>query len=166
MVSRSFNQYGEELLKSGKVSMKTIDDAVRNVLRAKFRLGLFERPFVDENLEKVTLKKPAFLQAARESAAKSFVLLKNDRETLPISKSIKRVAVIGSLAADKANTLDWWAGDGKAEDSVTILEGIEEKIGKSKVLESNRLTNVQYIQDPKNSDVIHDANSYQILDFF
>ena len=133
MVSRSFNQYGEELLKSGKVSMKTIDDAVRNVLRAKFRLGLFERPFVDENLEKTTLKKPAFLQAARESAVKSFVLLKNDHDTLPIGKNIRRVAVIGSLAADKANTLDWWAGDGKAEDSVTILEGIEEKIGKSKV---------------------------------
>jgi beta-glucosidase len=133
MVSRSFNQYGEELLKSGKITMKTIDDAVRNILRAKFRLGLFERPFVDENLEKATLKKPGFLQAARESAAKSFVLLKNDRETLPISKNIKRVAVIGSLAADKANTLDWWAGDGKAEDSVTILEGIEEKIAKAKV---------------------------------
>jgi beta-glucosidase len=133
MVSRSFNQYGVELLKSGKVSMKTIDDAVRNVLRSKFRLGLFERPFVDENLEKTTLKKPAFLQAARESAVRSFVLLKNDHDSLPISKNVKRVAVIGSLAADKANTLDWWAGDGKAEDSVTILEGIEEKIGKAKV---------------------------------
>lgn len=133
MVSRTYNQYGEELVKSGKVSMKTIDDAVRNVLRVKFRLGLFDRPFVDENLEKTTLKKPEFLQAARESAVRSFVLLKNEHDTLPISKDLKSVAVIGALAADKANTLDWWAGDGKPEDSVTILEGIEQKIGKSKV---------------------------------
>lgn len=133
MVSRTYNQNGADLVKSGKVSMKTIDGAVRNVLRVKFRLGLFDRPFVDENLEKVTLKKPEFLQAARESAIKSFVLLKNERETLPISKNLKRVAVIGALAADKANTLDWWAGDGKAEDSVTILEGIQQKVGTSKV---------------------------------
>ena len=129
MVSRTYNQYGEELVKSGKVSIKTIDDAVRNVLRAKFRLGLFERPFVDENLEKVTLKKPEFLKAARDAAVKSFVLLKNERETLPISKNLKRISVVGVLASDKANTLDWWAGDGKAEDSVTILEGIQQKVG-------------------------------------
>jgi beta-glucosidase len=134
MVSRTYNQYGEQLVKSGKVSVKTIDDAVRNVLRVKFRLGLFEKPFVDENLEKVTLKKPEFLQTARESAIKSFVLLKNDRETLPISKNLREIAVVGALAADKANTLDWWAGDGKADDSVTILEGIQQKLGtKTKV---------------------------------
>ena len=113
--------------------MKTIDDAVRNVLRVKFRLGLFDRPFVDENLEKVTLKKPEFMAAAKESAIKSFVLLKNERETLPIQKDLRRVAVIGALAADKANTLDWWAGDGKAEDSITILEGVRQKIGDAKV---------------------------------
>ena len=129
MVSRTYNQYGEELVKSGKVSMKTIDDAVRNILRVKFRLGLFENPYVDENLEKVTLKKPEFLHAAHESAVKSFVLLKNENNTLPISKNLRQIAVVGALAADKANTLDWWAGDGKADDSVTILEGIQQKVG-------------------------------------
>jgi beta-glucosidase len=133
MVSRTYNQSGAELVRSGKVSMKTIDDAVRNVLRVKFRLGLFEKPYVDENLEKVTLKKPEYMQAAKESAIKSFVLLKNDKQTLPISKNIKRLAVIGALAADKANTLDWWAGDGKAEDSVTILEGLQQKFGANKI---------------------------------
>lgn len=131
MVSRTYNQNGEELVKSGKVSIKTIDVAVRNVLRAKFRLGLFDHPFVDESLEKTTLKKPEFIEAARTAAVRSFVLLKNDNETLPIAKNIKRLAVIGALASDKANTLDWWAGDAKAEDSVTILEGIEQKLGKS-----------------------------------
>ena len=129
MVSRTYVQNGAELVKSGKVSMKTVDDAVRNVLRVKFRLGLFEKPYVDENLEKSTIKKPEFLQAARETAAKSFVLLKNERQTLPVSKSVREIAVIGALADDKANTLDWWAGDAKAEDSVTILEGVRQKLG-------------------------------------
>ncbi|MEJ7699078.1 MAG: glycoside hydrolase family 3 C-terminal domain-containing protein [Pyrinomonadaceae bacterium] len=129
MVSRSFNQHGAELVKSGKVSLKTIDDAVRNVLRVKFRLGLFENPYIDENLEKSTIKKPEFLQAAREITAKSFVLLKNERETLPINKNIKKIAVVGALADDKANTLDWWAGDAKAEDSITVLEGVRQKLG-------------------------------------
>ncbi|MEP6787555.1 MAG: glycoside hydrolase family 3 N-terminal domain-containing protein [Acidobacteriota bacterium] len=129
MVSRTYVQNGEDLVKTGKVSIKTIDGAVRNILRAKFRLGLFDNPYVDENLEKVTLKKPEFMQAAREAAIGSFVLLKNDRNTLPIRKDVKSVAVIGALAADKANTLDWWAGDAKAEDSITILDGIQQKVG-------------------------------------
>ena len=134
MVSTTYVQNGAELVRTGKVSIRTIDDAVRNVLRAKFRLGLFEHPYVDENLEKTTLKKPEFMQAARDSAIKSFVLLKNERNTLPIGRDIRSVAVIGALAADKANTLDWWAGDAKAEDSVTILEGIQQKVGnRSKV---------------------------------
>jgi beta-glucosidase len=131
MVSRTFNQHGAELVKSSKVSMKTIDDAVRNVLRVKFRLGLFDNPYADERRETATIKKPEFLQAAHETAAKSFVLLKNERETLPISKTVKKIAVVGALADDKANTLDWWAGDAKAEDSVTILQGIRDKIGAS-----------------------------------
>jgi len=129
MVSRSFNQHGAELVKSGKVSLKTIDDAVRNVLRVKFRLGLFERPYVDETREKNTIKKPDFLRAAREISAESFVLLKNERETLPIDKNVKKIAVVGALADDKANTLDWWAGDAKAEDSITVLQGIKDKLG-------------------------------------
>jgi beta-glucosidase len=131
MMSRIYGQNGEALLKEGKVSMATIDNAVRDILRAKYRLGLFDHPLVDESLEAKTLKRPEFLQAAKESAIKSFVLLKNDHDTLPIRKDVKSIAVIGSLAADKANTLDWWAGDAKAEDSITILDGIRQKVGSS-----------------------------------
>ncbi len=131
MVSRLYNKNGAELVNSGKVSIKIVDDAVRNVLRVKFRLGLFERPYAEENLERATIKKPDFLQTARDIAAKSFVLLKNESEALPINKNIKKLAVIGALADDKANTLDWWAGDARAEDSITILQGIRDKIGTS-----------------------------------
>lgn len=131
MVSRFYNQHGEESIKSGKISMAAIDNAVRNVLRVKFRLGLFEKPFADESREKATIKKSDFLQTAREIAVKSFVLLKNEREILPINKNIKTLAVVGALADDKPNTLDWWAGDAKAEDSITVLQGIRDKIGQS-----------------------------------
>ena len=65
--------------------MATIDQAVRRVLRIKYRLGLFEHPYADEGLEKATLLSPANLAAARELAARTFVLLKNDHETLPLS---------------------------------------------------------------------------------
>lgn len=129
MVSRLFNQHGETLLREKSISQATIDNAVRDVLRAKFRLGLFERPFADADLERATIKKAEYLQAAREIAAESFVLLKNERETLPISKNVKKLAIVGALADDRANTLDWWAGDARAEDSVTILQGIRDKIG-------------------------------------
>jgi len=131
MMSRIFVQNGEALVKEGKVSMATIDNAVRDILRAKFRLGLFDHPFVDETLEAKTIKKPEFLAAAKEAAIRSFVLLKNDHDTLPIRKNVRSVAVVGSLAADQANTLDWWAGDAKAEDSVTILDGIRQKASPS-----------------------------------
>lgn len=161
MVSRFYNLHGAQLVKSGKVSQKTIDDAVRTVLRMKFRLGLFERPFADEKLEQATIKKPEYLQAAREIAAESFVLLKNDRETLPINKNVKRIAVIGALADDRANTLDWWAGDAKAEDSITVLQGIRDKLGQTATVQFEPGCNAVCDSDkdfPKAADAAQDAD--------
>jgi beta-glucosidase len=129
MVSRFYNKHGVELVKSGKVSQKTVDDAVRHILRVKFRLGLFDNPYADEAREKATILKEEFRQAAREITAKSFVLLKNERETLPISKTVKSIAVVGALADDKLNQLGEWRGDGRPEDSITVLAGIREKLG-------------------------------------
>ena len=129
MVSRFYNKHAAELVKSRKVLPAVIDDAVRNVLRVKFRLGLFDKPFADENLERATIFKKEHQDAARETAAKSFVLLKNERETLPISKNIREIAVVGALADDKANLLGEWSGDGRADDATTILENIKGKVG-------------------------------------
>lgn len=79
MFSRTYVDFGKELVESGKVTMETIDTAVRNILRIKFRLGLFATPFpfASEQLEEDTIMKPEFLQAARNMTARSFVLLKN-----------------------------------------------------------------------------------------
>ncbi|MGI8469698.1 MAG: glycoside hydrolase family 3 protein, partial [Pyrinomonadaceae bacterium] len=77
MVSRLINKNGERLLKEGKISLAAIDNAVRDVLRAKFRLGLFDKPFADQMREKSVVFNPEFRKFARQSAAESFVLLKN-----------------------------------------------------------------------------------------
>jgi beta-glucosidase len=127
MVSRLFNQHGPQLLKEGKVSLTTIDEAVRRILRIKFRLGLFEHPYTDEALESNVLLTAASRAAAREIAGRSMVLLKNDRETLPLSKSTKSIAVIGPLADNKSAPLGWWSGDGHDADTVTPLAGITAK---------------------------------------
>lgn len=131
MVSRTFNKHGEQLLKEKKVSMAMIDGAVRTVLRMKFRLGLFEKPFADAAREQRVVFSSENVKFARDAAASSFVLLQNDRETLPISKSVKKIALVGFLANDKRNMIGNWTGDGRAEDAVTLLEGVQNKIGRS-----------------------------------
>ena len=128
MVGRLFNQNGTELLKEGKLSQSTIDQAVRRILRVKFRLGLFEHPYVDETREANSLLTAESRTAAREIAGRSMVLLKNDRETLPLSKSIRSLAVIGPLADNPRAPLGWWSGDGRDEDTVTPLTGIRAKV--------------------------------------
>jgi beta-glucosidase len=133
MVSRLYNQHGPQLVQEGKVPMAAIDEAVRNVLRIKFRLGLFDNPYTDESREAATLLKADYLAAAREIAARSMVLLKNERETLPISKAVKSIAVIGPLADDRQNLIGSWNGDGRGEDAVSLLAGVKAKLPSAKV---------------------------------
>ncbi|MFN2530943.1 MAG: beta-glucosidase BglX [Pyrinomonadaceae bacterium] len=128
MVSRLFNQHGHELLTETRINQATIDEAVRRILRIKLRLGLFEHPYVDETLENNTLLTAANRSVAREIAGRSLVLLKNQNETLPISKQLKSIAVIGPLADDRRAPLGWWSGDGKPEDTITPLAGIKAKV--------------------------------------
>ena len=128
IVSRLFNQNVPALLKEGKVSQATIDEAVKRILRIKFRLGLFEHPYADEAAEKGAILTAANRTAAREAAERSMVLLKNDRETLPLNKNVGSLAVIGPLADDSRAPLGWWSGDGKDTDTVTALAGIKAKV--------------------------------------
>jgi len=130
MVGRLFNKHGADLLKEGKVTQATIDEAVRRILRIKFRLGLFDNPYTDESLERNAFLSPGSRAAAREIAGRSMVLLKNDHQTLPLSKSIHSLAVIGPLADDKRAPLGWWSGDGRDEDTVTPLAGIRAQVSR------------------------------------
>ena len=134
MVSRSYNTFGPKLLQEKRLSMATLDEAVRRILRIKFRLGLFDHPYTDEAREPNALLRPESIRLAREIAGRSMVLLKNDRETLPLSKNLGSIAVIGPLADDRRAPLGWWSGDGKEENTVTPLAGIKAKVSaKTKV---------------------------------
>lgn len=128
MVSRLFNEDGADLLQEGKVSQPTIDEAVRRILRIKFRLGLFDHPYVDEKMESGAILTDASRAFARVAAGRSIVLLKNERDTLPLSKAIGSIAVIGPLADDRRAPMGWWSGDGHEADTVTALAGIRLKV--------------------------------------
>ena len=110
MVSGSYVQYLPQLVKEGKVSVETIDNAVRNILRIKFRMGLFENPYVDTKKESV-LYADAHLKAARQAAIESAILLKNDNNTLPLSRG-KKVAIIGPMADAPHDQMGTWVFDG------------------------------------------------------
>jgi beta-glucosidase len=129
MVSRSYNLFGPKLLEQRKLSIATIDEAVRRILRVKYRLGLFDRPYTDETSEPQSLLRPASLSLARDIATRSMVLLKNERNVLPLDKGVKSIAVIGPLADDRRAPLGWWAGDGREENTITPLAGIRAKVG-------------------------------------
>jgi beta-glucosidase len=128
MVSRLYNEHLPRLVREGKISPAQIDQAVRRVLRIKFRLGLFERPYTDEGREREVVFSQENRRAAREVAARSLVLLKNDGETLPLSREAKTIAVVGPLADDQTAPIGSWTGDGRKEDTVTLLAGIKAKV--------------------------------------
>lgn len=133
MVSRFYNKYGEELVRQKKVPIAVIDEAVRNVLRVKYRLGLFDNPFADENREKAEVFKQANRDYAKIAAEKSFVLLKNEDNTLPIKKDTREIAVIGDLANNKREMNGNWSGDGQPNDPVTVLEALRAKYPKTRI---------------------------------
>ncbi len=129
MVSRLYNKHGAQLMREEKLSTATLNEAVRRVLRIKFRLGLFEHPYSDEARER-TIMSPEKIAAAREIAARSMVLLRNERETLPLSKNLKSIAVIGPLADDQKDMIGAWSADamGKTDNVSTLLAGIKSKV--------------------------------------
>ncbi len=128
MVSRLYNKHGADLLKERKLSLATIDEAVRRILRIKFRLGLFETPYADEARERNSIFIPEHLIAAREVSARSLVLLKNEGGVLPLSKTLKAIAIVGPLADSQKDVIGSWTGDGKPEDAVTLLAGVKSKV--------------------------------------
>ena len=129
MVSRLYNQNGASLLKDGKLTQQTIDEAVRRILRIKFRLGLFDRPYADEARESRVVFSTENQTAARQIAAHSMVLLKNERNILPLSKTVRSIALIGPLADSQKDMIGAWSGDGKPSDAITLLQGLKTKVG-------------------------------------
>lgn len=136
MTGAVYIKHLENAVNEGKVSVSTIDQAVRRILEMKFLLGLFDDPYryLDENRQKETIMKPEFLQVAREASAKSIVLLKNENNFFPISPEKNlTIALIGPMVKDKINQNGEWAGKGDREQSISLFEGLTEKYKNSNV---------------------------------
>ncbi|MCF8366316.1 MAG: glycoside hydrolase family 3 C-terminal domain-containing protein [Bacteroidales bacterium] len=130
MQSAIFNDYTLTSFNEGKVKIEDIDDAVRRILSIKYKLGLFDDPFkyCDEERENTLVMHPDHLNFAREFAAKSIVLLKNEGEILPLSKNTKNIALIGPLADSKTDMIGSWSAAGDYMKSTTVLEGMKAKL--------------------------------------
>jgi beta-glucosidase len=124
MVSTNIRDNGKQLLSTGQISMRRLDDAVRRILRVKFRAGLFDHPYVDQAAIAGKTLQPDDRAAARKAAGRSVVLLKNDDNTLPLDPG-KSVAVIGPLGDDQHDMLGPWWGQGKDEDAVSLYTGVK-----------------------------------------
>ncbi|WP_083236345.1 beta-glucosidase BglX [Pseudomonas sp. S3E12] len=130
MVSQTYRQYLPTLVRTGQVSLTAVDNAVRRVLQAKQRLGLLDDPYrySDEARQRANVLTPQHRALAREAAQKSIVLLKNTDALLPLSKHLRNVLVVGSLATDAEATLGPWALAAHPEDSITVLQGIRRAV--------------------------------------
>ena len=131
MVSGIYLDDVPALVRAGKISMATIDAAVRRVLQAKAALGLFEDPYhgATEERERAVLLAPEHRALARRVAGEAIVLLKNDGNLLPLGASRHTLAVIGPLADDRGAALGPWFAQGDPRDAVTVLEGITGRAG-------------------------------------
>ena len=134
MVSGTYAKHLPQLVKAGKVPERLVDEAVRRVLRVKFRLGLFERPYADASREASATLTPEHLRLALEDARKSIVLLRNEKGLLPLDKGLKSIAVIGPLADERKAPLGPWSASGRAEEVVTVLQGLKTRLPGAEIL--------------------------------
>jgi len=131
MTSETYLRQLPAAVRDGRLATEVLDQAVRRVLRAKHRLGLFDDPYryCSESRERVRTLTPLHRQAAREVARKSFVLLKNEGGVLPLSRRLATLAVVGPFADERRNMMGSWAAIGRVEDVVTPLDAIRSAVG-------------------------------------
>ena len=132
MVSTSFYDHLKQAVDAGQIDVKLIDAAVRNILRVKFRLGLFDKG--DPNPHELPAQPDEkALAVARKLAGESIVMLKNERATLPLAPAIGRLAVIGPLADSRLDQMGAWTVDGRAQEVRTPLAALRERLGEARV---------------------------------
>lgn len=160
MVSETFIQNLKQSIAENKVSIETIDNAVRNILRLKFRLGLFDNPYV---VTPQTVKyAEKHLQTAKTAAEQSVILLKNENQTLPFTDKIKTLAVIGPMADAPYEQMGTWVFDGEKEHTQTPLAAIKEMYGnKVKVIFEKGL---EYSRDKNTAGIARAVNAARQAD--
>ncbi len=132
MASTMYEDYLKGLVEQGKIPMSLVDDAVRNILKIKFQMGLFKDPYVNP-LDYPEPLNPDHKKIAKQLAVQSIVLLKNKNSILPLSTHIKKLAIIGPLADAPHDQLGTWVFDGNKKNSVTPLHAIRSLIGDDKI---------------------------------
>ena len=161
MATSTYNDNIKVLIEEGLLDIKIIDQAVRDVLRVKFEMGLFDNPYIAEE-NQYQFAKPEYLEAAKLAATQSMVLLKNDKNTLPLPSS-KKIALIGPMANQAYEQLGTWIFDGDSTLTVTPLKGLQDVFGKDKVMfaEGMAISRTRHqkgfrkaIEQAKKSDVI------------
>jgi beta-glucosidase len=168
MESNAYRYNLEKLVKENKVPIVLIDDAVKRILRKKFELGLFDDPykFCNSEREQTELNNPEHTKAAREMAAKSIVLLKNERDILPLSKGVKTIAFIGPMVKPKRDNHGFWAVDLKDVDSTYIVsqwEGLVNKVGKRTKILYAKGCGVEDKSKEGFSDALHVASQAEVI---
>jgi len=145
MVGEGFLTTLKKSLEEGKLSLNDINRACRRILEAKYKLGLFSDPYryIDESRPEKTILTAQTREIARDAAARSFVLLKNDKNLLPLKKD-RNIALIGPLANNKNNMLGTWAVSGDPQLSITVLEGLKNATGNN--------SNIHYAKGANISD--------------
>ena len=144
MTSTLIRDFGAQLLAQDRISIRRIDDAVRRILRVKFRAGLFEHPYapVAPDKAEAEMLKPDAVAAARNAASRSMVLLQNNGGILPLDPA-KKTAVIGPLANNQHDMLGPWWGAGRDTDAVTIFDGINQQSPGATYAEGCKLSNTE-----------------------
>jgi beta-glucosidase len=138
MVSTTFRDTLAKSVRAGIVKESSIDDAVREILLAKYRLGLFRNPYIDVAKTASQMVTPEQRDAARHAAVRTAVLLRNENHLLPLNPAPKSIALIGALADSKADIMGSWSLAAHPADSVTVLEGLRKRFGDNTTIRYTR----------------------------
>ncbi|PKB17201.1 glycoside hydrolase family 3 N-terminal domain-containing protein [Flavobacterium sp. 5] len=164
MTSLSYAIHLKNLIAENKISEKQLNEMVRNILRIKFRSGVFENPYF-KNREKFSLLNADALKTAKDAASKSCVLLKNENQILPL-KSNQKIAVIGPLADASREQLGTWIFDGKKEDSQTPLKALQSSFGGNNVFYAPGLSHSRSQSEEGFAAAIKEAEKSDVILFF
>ncbi len=165
MATTAYIENLKKLVEEDKISEEMINERVANILRIKYKLGLFDKPAAKKSLKTDTVLSGTHLKHAREMARKSMVLLKNENHTLPLSKDIKSVAVIGPMADAPHDQMGTWVFDGNSDDSVTPKTAFQQVLGSR----MNYAAGLEYSRDKSSTgfnDAIHAARKSEVILFF
>jgi beta-glucosidase len=128
MVSTTYQDTLKQQIEQGKIPVKDLNEAVRRVLTVKFAKGLFDHPFTDGNTYKTAFLQQDALDLAREAAAKSCVLLKNENDVLPLSPHVKKLALIGPFAEDAEEMVGPWSSRAHTNDIISLADGVRAQL--------------------------------------